>query len=438
MKRLFPPPLLILLLTIIPATLVQAQGISLKDYSQLTVSEAQLEQCSKKGEPGYQKVRDAIKTRQYELALELLDKPVKPGSAKAKPGKTDPAELNYLYGKTQYLMAYTQVNEGVADTPDQDKLARARDYIDAAAGQGFAEAIYDQAMLLTAPADNAERLRLLTNAATKKFVPAMLKLAEHNFYAIKTFEERLEAQALIKEAAAIDSDAKVALASYYLHEDKQLVSLAGYDKDIDKAIEILYSAATECSAQAAYKLFKMSMSEHKPNELPQDRANYWLEVAARLGFARAQGDLAEYYLRDAQDSEKAAYWAKRASERGDLQGLLTLGKIYYHGMGLEKDFAKALQCYEQALAVDKNNRLALNQLGIMYYKGEGSEADFRKAASFCERAADKGQPGCQYYLGLMYVNGEGVTQDIDTGISWMKKSAAQNFPVAKNWLRENW
>ena len=75
---------------------------------------------------------------------------------------------------------------------------------------------------------------------------------------------------------------------------------------------------------------------------------------------------------------------------------------------------------------------------MMYYKGEGVQADFRKAAELCKIAANKGQPGCQYYLGLMYVNGEGVTQDIDTGISWMKKSAAQDYSIAKNWLRENW
>ncbi len=118
--------------------------------------------------------------------------------------------------------------------------------------------------------------------------------------------------------------------------------------------------------------------------------------------------------------------------------MLTLGKIYYQGSGTDKDLPKALRFYEQAYQVDQNNRLVQNQLGIMYYRGEGGEVDFRKAADMCKMAANKGQAGCQYYLGLMYVNGEGVTQDIDTGINWMKKSAAQDFNIAKNWLRENW
>jgi len=438
MKNLLVTLALYLQLAMFPMTVVQAEGVTLKDYSQLSVSEAQLEQCSKRDQIAYKNVRDAIANKQYELALELLGKPVKDRPRTTNPKETHPGEVNYLYGKTQFLMAYQKVNEHTADAPDQNLLAQAKKYLDKAAQQGLPEAIYDKAMLLTAPADNAEKLRLLKVAADKKYAPAMLTLAEHRFYAIKTFEQRTEAQALIKEAAAIDSNANVTLVSYYLHEDQQLVSLAGYDKDIDKAINILYTAATECSAQAAYKLFLMSKTEHKPNDLPVERSIYWLEVSARLGYAKAQGDIADYYQSETQDSEKATYWAIQASERGDLKGLLTLAKIYYQGTGSEKDFSKALQYYEQALAIDKDNRLALNQLGIMYYRGEGSEADFRKAASFCERAADKGQAGCQYYLGLMYVNGEGVTQDIDTGISWMKKSAAQDFPVAKNWLRENW
>ena len=426
------------MLGICMVTSVQANEFAEQGYASLSVSQAQLDQCAKQKPATYQQIRDAIQTKQYKLALELLGEPVKRRPRQASPKETNPGEINYLYGKTLYLMAYQQVNQGLVSSPDRDKLAQAEKYLTTAAQQGFAEAMFDQAMLITAPEDNEQKLRLLQKSADKKFVPAMLKLAEHQFYAIKTFEERIEAQALIKAATELNSDAKVALASYYLHEDKQLASLAGYDKDIDEAIRLLHSAAMECSAEGAYKLFQMSLTEHKPNDLPVNRAHYWLEVSAKLGLPRAQGDLAEYYFNEKQDQEQALYWAERAANRANLKGLLILGKLYYQGEVINRDFASALRCYQQALAIDKDNRLALNQLGIMYYKGEGMEIDFRKAASFCERAADKGQAGCQYYLGLMYVNGEGVTQDIDTGISWLKKSAAQDFPIAKNWLRENW
>ena len=415
------------------ATSVRADVLPAQDYSQLSISETQFEQCSQREQLVFARVRDAIKNKQYEFALEALGEPTS-DSIKDQNSR----ETTYLYGKTLYLLAYQKVNERLAEEPDQARLADAKKYIDIAAKQGLSEAVYDQAMLLTPPSDAAKKLRLLKVAAEGKFVPAMLTLAEEYFLATETFEQRLEAQALVQQAAAIDSSAKIWLASYYLHEDKQLNNLTGYDKDIGKAVALLHVATVECNPDAAYKLFQMSMIEHKPNDLPTDRSIYWLEASARLGLAKAQGDLAEYYYHDAQDSEKAAYWALQAAERGDLKALLTLGKIHYQGADAGKDLAKALGYYEQALSVDIHNRLVLNQLGIMYYKGEGGDVDFRRAASLCERAANHGQAGCQYYLALMYMNGEGVTQDIDIGISWMKKSAAQDFPVAKNWLRENW
>lgn len=422
------PLALYMFAVLVAAKPVLANSFASQDYTNMSVSEAQLEQCSQKEKPEYDDVRKLIQAKQYHRALEAL----------GTPEEGSPAEENYLYGRLQYLLAYQSVNNRTAVEPEQDKLAKAKQYINTAAKQGSMEAVYDQALLLTAPSNTRQKFKLLKTAADGKFVPAMLTLAQEYFQATKTFEERLEAQSLVQGAAAISGEAKIALASYYLHEDNQFNSLTGYDKNIGKAIELLHAAASQCNASAAYKLFQMSMTEHKPNDLPAERAIYWLEVSAKLGLAKAQGALAEYYYKDVQDGEKAAYWATSAAEQGDLKALLTLGGIYYQGAGADKDFSKALKYYEQALVVDTRNRLVLNQLGIMYYKGEGSEVDFRKAASLCEQAASEGQAGCQYYLGLMYVNGEGVTQDIDTGISWMKKSAAQDFPVAKNWLRENW
>ena len=397
------------------------------DVADLTVSEIQLEACADRPKAAFSEVRSAIRHQRLDKALDLLGKPK--GSSES--------EHIYLFGKIHYLLAYQNVNQQKAAVADDAHLNLARKYIDKAARQGFAEAIYDKALLLTPPNEEQKKNKLLTAAADKKFIPAMLMLAEIKFLKAQTFEHRLDAQSLILQAANIDTDAKVKLASYYLHEDRQLNNVTGYDKDINKAIQFLHSAAAKCNSTAAYKLYQMSKSEHKPNDLPTSRAIYWLEISARLNSVKAQGDLAEYYHAN-NDHEKANFWASRAAQHDELKALLTLGKIYYKGSGTDKDFPKALEYYEQAYEVDQNNRLVQNQLGIMYYRGEGGDVDFRRAADMCKLAANKGQAGCQYYLGLMYVNGEGVTQDIDTGISWMKKSAAQDFNTAKNWLRENW
>ena len=414
----------LILVTVLMWTTVSAHALNVAD---LAISEIQLEACSDLPKVAYSDVRSAILRRHFDKALDLL----------GQPKDSSEPEHKYLFGKIHYLQAYENVNNRSAVVADALHLQSARKYIDQAAKQGFAEAIYDQAVLLTPPDEEQKKNNLLKSAADKKNIPAMLMLAEIMFLKAKTFEDRIEAQSLILQAANIDTDAKIRLASYYLHEDSRLNNVTGYDKDINKAIQFLYSATAKCNSTAAYKLYQMSKNEHKPNDLPASRAIYWLEISARLNSIKAQGALAEYYNAN-NYHDKARLWALRAAEHDNLKGLLTLGKMYYQGNGRDKDLPKALGYYEKAYQVDQTNRLVQNQLGIMYYRGEGGDVDFRKAADMCKLAANKGQAGCQYYLGLMYVNGEGVTQDIDAGIDWMKKSAAQDFNIAKNWLRENW
>lgn len=373
-------------------------------------------------------VRAAIERNELSQALSMLKKPT----------PSTPVEQRYLYGKVLYLQAYARVVSHEVEKPDSQQLASATAYIQAAARLGFGEAIYDEAMLLT-PADQAERrMDLLRQAADKQYVPAMMQLAEEYFLSSQTYERRVDAQALIQKAAELDTTAKRRLAEYYLHEDQRLTNTTGYDKDIDKAIQLYFEAAQACDARGAFSLYELAESKHKPNSLDPTTAIYWLGIAGELGLPEAQAQLAEYYLKTESKPAEAIAWAERATANGDVTGIIVLGNIYYQGKGIEKDHVKAMQYFEQALNIDPDNRHVQDQLGMMYYKGEGIPVDFRKAAEFCKIAANKGQPGCQYYLGLMYVNGEGVTQDIDLGIGWIRKSAAQEFSIAKNWLRENW
>jgi len=355
-----------------------------------------------------------------------------------RPGKTASPKQTYLYGKAQYLRAYERVRSHRAEKPDPDLLAIASKFITTAATQGDAEALYDEAMLLTPSKESQKRMALLKQAAIKKHVPAMLQLAEEFFLTAQNYEGRVDAQALLQDAAELDTGAKIRLAEYYLQIDKRFNNVTGFEYDVEKAITLFHEVAMSCDGRGAYWLHEMATDKFKPNSLAPDSAINWLTVAAELGLPKAQGDLAEYYYKEGGDIKQAIQWGEMAAAKNDIKGMIVLGNIYYHGKDVDSDLAKSLQYFEQALKIDEDNRFVQDQLGMMYYKGEGVQTDFRKAADLCKIAANKGQPGCQYYLGLMYVNGEGVTQDIDRGIGWMRKSAAQDYSIAKNWLRENW
>lgn len=395
----------------------------------LGIPQETLQKCAPVNKPDSStKIHRLMAQRRYQAALENLPR--------ADKLVTD--EQRYLFGKLHYLLAYDRVERRLAEQPDPELLEKAHQYITRSAKAGYPAAIYDQAVLLT-PREQADtREKLLRAAAGRKYVPAMLTLARDLFLTSQDYERRVEAQSLVQRASDMDTSAKIELARYYLHEDTQLNNVTGYAPDFEKAVDLLREAASDCDANAAYFIYELAAFKHKPNTLKQEVALSWLHIAAQLGLPLAQGKLAEHYQKVSPNMEQAMSWGKRASAAGDATGMMVLGNLYYTGLGTTKDLERALDYFEQALDADSNNHYVQDQLGMMYYKGEGGEVNFRRAAELCKLAANQGQAGCQYYLGLMYVNGEGVTQDIDLGIDWMKRSAAQDFAIARNWLRENW
>lgn len=398
------------------------------DLDSLALTDEQLGRCVRR-EPEILSTNESLLQKgEYSRLLKDLPPPDNSASKTAV----------YFYARLTYQVALAAQQKAGTVKAVADRLAQAQGYFVRAAQLGEPRAMYDLAVLADLQSSPRQRRQWLSQAAQLEYVPAMLALAEDQFVATSTYEQRAEAQALLQRAAQRDPSARRKLASYYLHDDRELAALSGYAKDISQAIYLLYEAALACDAKAAYRLYELADHAHKPNRLSPGRAQYWLMISAELGLARAQGELAGLYTTQGADPALAIKWAQQAASQGDLKGLLTLAQMYYSGHGADKDHSRAAEYFEKALQVDQNNRLVQNQLGIMYYRGEGVDTDFRRAASLCKRAANKGQAGCQYYLGLMYVNGEGVTQDIDTGISWMKKSAAQDYTIAKNWLRENW
>ncbi len=67
---------------------------------------------------------------------------------------------------------------------------------------------------------------------------------------------------------------------------------------------------------------------------------------------------------------------------------------------------------------EQGNLLAQNYVGIHHYLGLGVDRDFRKAVTWFAKAAVKGYPDAQYNLGAMYANGEHVAKDYYKAYLW--------------------
>ena len=76
-------------------------------------------------------------------------------------------------------------------------------------------------------------------------------------------------------------------------------------------------------------------------------------------------------------------------------------------------------------------------LGRMYYYGEGVDKNFTKAAKWYKRAAEQGYAQAQFDIGLMYAIGRGVLSDRDKSEYWFAQAAEQGHNEAKKSLNRS-
>ena len=101
---------------------------------------------------------------------------------------------------------------------------------------------------------------------------------------------------------------------------------------------------------------------------------------------------------DAQDGEEVNY--------------VELGNKYYNGEGVEVDYAKAAENFENAIA--NGDYSCAGILGNMYNIGQGVAVDKQKAFEYYKLAVENGADASyERGVALCYLNGEGVEQNTE-------------------------
>ena len=121
--------------------------------------------------------------------------------------------------------------------------------------------------------------------------------------------------------------------------------------------------------------------------------------------------------------EIAAELLKAGWATEDKKAQTSLGRMYLKGLGVNQNFAEALNCYRKA--AEQESPIAQNQLGWMYHNGLGVEQDLAVAKYWYQKSAEQGKAIAQYNLGCMYKNGFGVKCDYAVALSWFHKAAKQ-------------
>ncbi|XP_078590319.1 protein sel-1 homolog 1-like isoform X2 [Branchiostoma floridae x Branchiostoma japonicum] len=116
------------------------------------------------------------------------------------------------------------------------------------------------------------------------------------------------------------------------------------------------------------------------------------------------------------------------ADKGDVQAQVGLGQLNYQGgRGVEQNYGRALDYFQQAAAAGNANAMAF--LGKMHSEGAGEavKPDNSTAFQYFKKAAEQGNPVGQSGLGLMYMYGKGVDQDYSKAFKYFSQAAEQGW-----------
>ncbi|XP_040998075.1 ERAD-associated E3 ubiquitin-protein ligase component HRD3A-like isoform X1 [Juglans microcarpa x Juglans regia] len=158
-----------------------------------------------------------------------------------------------------------------------------------------------------------------------------------------------------------------------------------------------------------------------------------LKLLAQKGNAEAMYTIGMFYylgLRGLRpDHAKAVSWFLKAVEKREPRSMEVLGEIYARGVGVERNYTKALELL--TLASRKQIHSAYNGIGYLYVKGYGVDSkNYTKARECFKKAANKNDSSAQYNLGVMYLKGIGVEKNLWTAYEYFKQAANAAEPKA--------
>lgn len=119
--------------------------------------------------------------------------------------------------------------------------------------------------------------------------------------------------------------------------------------------------------------------------------------------------------------KKAFLYVRESACQDYLPAVCNLGYCYYWGIGTQRDFALAADCFRKAIELG-DVTVSAHNLAERYYSGEGVEKDYEKAIYYHRMAARHRYPDSICRLGYMNIHGEGMAVNIKNGLRLLRQS----------------
>src|ERR1700743_2586917 len=109
------------------------------------------------------------------------------------------------------------------------------------------------------------------------------------------------------------------------------------------------------------------------------------------------------------------------AQAGDVHAMTMLGELYSNGLGVTRDYAKAIDWYKRAS--DGGDREASVALARMRLGGYGGTTDRQDAVKLLASAAKLGSAKAAYNLALLYLDGQTLSHEPHTHAELVHKTA---------------
>ncbi len=220
---------------------------------------------------------------------------------------------------------------------------------------------------------------------------------------------------------------------------------------------------------AGKNLYNLYSSGEEGLVAPQpEKAAQVAKLGADLGYPEWMETYGASLLKQPGREMDGLNYCENAAKKGQLSAWYNVGLAYQNGKIVQKDYRRALECYEKGLA-DPEKSGCYCKAGELYFLGEdGVAQDYARAVQLMEHAHDHCQTnwvndmlgtcclfgyGCpkdpvraralfqeadyssdlkSYGLGVIYTEGLGIPADIKKGVEYFQK--AKDYAPAKEAL----
>jgi len=204
----------------------------------------------------------------------------------------------------------------------------------------------------------------------------------------------------------------------------------GVKKDEQKAVGLYLESANRGRSWSMGRLAQMYEDGRGTEKKPVETFQWW-KRKAETGDFWAPEKVARCYqegIGTEKNPEEARKWyggvrakLEEEAKKNSAWAWDNLGRYYFNGLGVVRDYAKALECYHKA--ADLKSGWAMEQIGRCYERGLGLTMDDKEALKWYRKAAENGQAWSMGQVAIFCENGRGTEKNPAETYRWFRKKA---------------